>query len=97
MDCNQGSFQSSEIDYVGDLDSLEELSLLNGNDSLLLVELKTKEEGGIVLIRRSLGLTGPRSKTLHVGSFISFVFLVFNWQQFSDKKLVICSDLCTLH
>ena len=60
-------------------------------DSLLPAELKTKEEGGLVPVRRSLSLTGPHSKKLHVVSFISFVFLVFNWQQFCDKKLVICS------
>ena len=29
MDCSQGSFEGSESDDVGILDSLEELSLLN--------------------------------------------------------------------
>ena len=30
MDCSQGSSEGSEFDDVGILDSLEELSLLNG-------------------------------------------------------------------
>ena len=51
---------------------------------------ETKEEGGLVLVRRSLGPVGPRSEKLHVGSFISFVFLVFNWQQFSEELYVYC-------
>ena len=50
------------------------------HDSLLPAELKTKEEGGLVLVRKSLGLTGPRSEKLLVGSFISFVFLGFDRQ-----------------
>ena len=51
---------------------------------------ETKEEGGLVLVRRSLGPVGPCSEKLHVGSFISFVFLGFNWQQFSEELYVYC-------
>ena len=55
-------------------------SISTGNDSLLPAELKTKEEGGLVLVRRGMGPTGPRSKKLHMGSFILLVSLIFNRQ-----------------
>ena len=51
------------------------LDALHENNSLLPAELKTKEEGGLVLVRRSLGLT---DEMLHVGNFSSVVFLISN-------------------
>ena len=47
-----------------------------------------KEEGGLVLVKRSLGLTGLCSEILHVGYSSSFVFLVSYRQQVSKSKLV---------
>ena len=52
--------------------------------------MKTKEEGGLVLVRRSLGPVGPRSEKLHVGSFISFSLpKAYQINQKQNKCLVI--------